>query len=153
MYTLCEALGAKPKFLSEGDTYLEMLNGSLDGAENNIPTYENYKHYEVGDYYILDEHTRIPDLLVASSEVMKSLSKQQQQIILEAAKEAGEYEYTLWQERETVAMQRLQNKGVNFVRLSENTKVELKAACESLYNLFGSAYSETLEQIESLAIK
>ena len=148
MYAMCEDLGAKPESLSEGDIYIAILNGSLDGAENNIPTYETYKQYEVCPYYILDEHTRMPELLVASQHIMKKLSKADQAIILEAAKEAGAYERTLWNEREQEAIARLKDQGVQFVALSEEIKSGLKEASKGLYEAFGSKYENIIRQIE-----
>lgn len=148
MYAMCEDLGAKPESLSEGDIYIAVLNGSLDGAENNIPTYETYRQYEVCPYYILDEHTRMPELLVASDRIMKKLSKEDQKIILEAAHEAGLYERTLWNEREQKAIIRLKNKGVQFVELPEEMKMSLKEASESLYDAFGSTYESIISQIK-----
>lgn len=151
MYAMCEALGAKPQSLSENEIYLAVLNGSLDGAENNIPTYENYAQYEVCNYYILDEHIRMPELLVASNEVINKLSKEDQEIILEAAKVAGDYERILWNEREQAAITRLKDKGVQFITLQENVKADLKQACKSIHKEFGSKYEEIIGQIESMA--
>lgn len=151
MYALCEVLGAKPQFLAESVIYLSLLEGSLDGAENNILTYETYKQYEVSRYYILDEHTRIPDMLVASKAIMEKFSKEDQEIILEAAREAGAYERILWNEREQESISRLKEKGVQFVTLSEEVKASLRKACESLYDEFGSKYQTIIDQIEEMA--
>lgn len=150
MYAMCEDLGAKPESLSEGDIYIAALNGSLDGAENNIPTYETYKQYEVCPYYILDEHTRMPELLVASNRIMNKLSKEDQNAILEAAHEAGIYERKLWHEREQEAIARLKSQGVQFIRLPEAMKASLKERSESLYDAFGDKYMDTIKQIENL---
>lgn len=150
MYAMCEALGAKPQFLPESEMYHSMLDVSLDGAENNIPTYENYEQYKVYNYYILDEHTRIPEVLAVSNEVMKKLSEKDQQIIREAAKEAGAYERILWSQREEESIKRLKEKGVKFVTISDETEANLKKACESLYDEFGRNYQDIIQQIESM---
>lgn len=151
MYAMCEALGAIPQSLPESELYRAVLDGSLDGAENNIPTYETYSQYEVCNYYILDEHTRIPDMLVASSVVMEKLSESEQEIIMEAANEAGIYERALWNEREQEAISRLKEKGVQFISLSDEMKASLKKACESLYEEFGRQYELIIDQIEGMS--
>lgn len=151
MYAMCEALGVRPQFLPESEIYLSVLDGSLDGAENNIPTYETYKQYEVCNYYILDEHTRIPDMLVVSDVIMEQLSEEDQRVIQEAAEKAGMYERSLWNEREQEAIVRLKEKGVQFITLSDETKAELKKACDSLYDEFGRQYETIINQIEAMA--
>lgn len=151
MYAMCEALGAKPQSIPESEIYLSILQGSLDGAENNIPTYETYKQYELCNYYILDEHTRIPDMLIASQDIMRKLSKQDQKAVIEAAKEAGAYERVLWNEREQESIVRLKEKGVQFINLPDEVKANLKKACESLYREFGSQYQDIITQIQEMA--
>lgn len=151
MYAMCEALGVWPQSLPESEIYLAILEGSLDGAENNIPTYETYKQYEVCNYYILDEHTRIPDMLMVSDVIMEQLSKENQRLIREAAKEAGMYERMLWDEREQEATVRLKEKGIQFITLSGETKAQLKKACDSLYDEFGYQYEAIIKQIEAMA--
>jgi TRAP-type C4-dicarboxylate transport system substrate-binding protein len=48
----------------------EVLNaiqtGVVDGAENNWPTYQNNGDYNAAKFYILDQHTRVPEILLAS---------------------------------------------------------------------------------------
>ena len=150
MYAMCEALGAKPQFLPESQIYHSMLDVSLDGAENNIPTYENYEQYKVYNYYILDEHTRIPEVLAVSNEIMRKLSREDQQIIREAAKEAGAYERILWSQREEESISRLKENGVQFVTVSDEAKASLKEACEGLYDEFGRNYQDIIKQIEKM---
>lgn len=150
MYAMCEALGAKPQFVPESEIYYSRWNVSLDGAENNIPTYENYKQYEVYNHYILDEHTRIPEVLAVSKDIMKKLSKEDQQIIREAAKEAGAYERVLWHQREQESIERLKEKGVQFISVSDEIKVSLKESCKSLYAEFGGQYQGIIREIEAM---
>ena len=153
MYVLCEALGAVPQTILEREIYFSVLEGSIDGAENNILTYETYKQYEVCPYYILDEHTRMPDLLVGSKSILRKMNIEDQEIIREAAKEAGQYQRILWQEREQEAIYRLEEKGVTFITLPEADRENLKRISESLYKTFGSKYETIIREIKSIGIR
>lgn len=150
MFALGEALGSQPKAVPENEIYNAMRSKSLDGAENNIPTYESYRQYEVCPYYIMDEHTRIPEILVGSEIALADLLEEDRIIIRECAKEAQDYQRSLWEMRETESMNRLKEKGVQFITLTSEQKEEFKAACESLKEEFGAEYQEILQKIEAL---
>src|SRR5215510_11555387 len=47
---------------------------SIDGAENNWPSYVTTGHYKLAPYYTLTEHTMGPELLVMSPRAWESLS-------------------------------------------------------------------------------
>lgn len=59
-------LGAVPKQMAYGEVYSGLQTGEIDGAENNWPSYESTRHYEVARYYTIDEHTRVPELQLAA---------------------------------------------------------------------------------------
>ena len=42
-----EALGATPVPAAYGEVYSGLQTGKIDGAENNWPSYESTRHYEV----------------------------------------------------------------------------------------------------------
>ena len=140
MFAMGEALGAKPQMIPESEINDAIVSKSIDGAENNIPTYESFKQYEVCPYYIMDEHIRIPDLLVGSQIALMGLSHEEMEIIKECAKEAQEYEKILWYQREQESIQNLKEKGVVFIELSKAEKQSFVTACESLYKEFGGEY-------------
>src|SRR5690606_14301846 len=49
-----------------GELYTALQQGMVDGAENNLPSFESSRHYEVAKHFSLNEHTRIPDILLFS---------------------------------------------------------------------------------------
>ena len=73
MQSIIGALGAVPVPLAYDDVYSALAKGEIDGAENNWPSYAFTGHYEVAKYMLLDGHTRIPELLLASEEAMEQL--------------------------------------------------------------------------------
>ena len=45
-------------------------NGNIDAAENNWPTYQSTGDYTVAKYFVLDQHTRVPEMVIASKKVL-----------------------------------------------------------------------------------
>ena len=40
------------------EVYSALETGRIDAAENNWPSYESMRHFEVAPYYTVDEHTK-----------------------------------------------------------------------------------------------
>ncbi|MDO5294493.1 MAG: TRAP transporter substrate-binding protein [bacterium] len=150
MFAMCEELGATPKSMPESRINQGVIEKTIDGAENNISTYEAFGHYESCKYYLLDEHTRIPEMIVASDITMKKLSEEDQEIIKQCGVEAGEYERVLWNQAEQAAIHRLEEKGVIFITPSEEMKQEARVKNEDLYNEFAGKYKAIIDQIQEM---
>ena len=74
---MCEmiaALGAVPAQVVYSKVYAALHNAEIDGAENNWPSYEAMGHYEVAPYFLKDEHTRVPEVQLASPAVREKLA-------------------------------------------------------------------------------
>jgi tripartite ATP-independent transporter DctP family solute receptor len=91
-----EAMGGTGVPIAWGELYNALQTGVVDGAENNDPSILTMKFYEVSKYYTLDEHARIPDILLASKPVFDKLSPEQQQATKQAGKEAEAYMRGAW---------------------------------------------------------
>ena len=72
-----------------------LQTGVIDGAENNWPSYESTRHFEVAKNYMLDEHNRVPEPMIISKKTMDKLSADDQKVIRAAAIEAGKVERQL----------------------------------------------------------
>ncbi len=113
---MVSTMGGAPTPISWGELYTSLDQGVVDAAENNPPSLLSSRHYEICRYYSLDEHTRIPDMLVLSSRVWQSLSEEHQRILQEAVDESVEYQKQLWREGEEYAMKVVQEDGVEVFR-------------------------------------
>jgi tripartite ATP-independent transporter DctP family solute receptor len=98
--TLIESMGGNPTPLPYAEVYTALKTGVVDGAENNWPSYESSRHYEVAKNYSLTEHSMSPELLVFSKVVWDTLTADEQAIIRQAAKDSVPYMRQLWDERE-----------------------------------------------------
>jgi len=113
---LVSALGASPTPISWGELYTALQQGVVDGAENNPPSFYLSHHYEVCKYYILNEHTAVPDILLIGMPLWNRLSQQEQQWLQEAAAVATDYQRQLWQAAEAEALEAVQEAGVEIIR-------------------------------------
>lgn len=83
--TMMTALGANATPMEFGQVYEALKTGVIDGAENNWPSYESTRHFEVAKYYTLDQHSMSPEVLVMSKISWDKLSASDQALIKKAA--------------------------------------------------------------------
>src|SRR5690625_7634060 len=99
-------LGGTPTLFSYCELYTAFQVGIVDGAENNPPIFYSSRHYEVTDYYIINEHTAVPDILIISTTVWESLTSRQQQWLRQAVEESVAYQHELWTASELESIDR-----------------------------------------------
>jgi tripartite ATP-independent transporter DctP family solute receptor len=112
---MIKALGGAPTPIAWGELYTALQQGVVDGAENNPPSYYTNRHLEVCKYFSMDGHTRVPDILVISTKVWKSLSPHVQQWLQTAADESSLFQRKLWAEKTEEALKLSQEEGVEVV--------------------------------------
>jgi tripartite ATP-independent transporter DctP family solute receptor len=94
------ALGANATPMPYGEVYSGIQTGVIDGAENNYPSYDTAGHAEVAQFYSLDEHLMVPEVLVMSKIVWDGLTPEDQKLVREAAKESVAKQRELWAAKE-----------------------------------------------------
>lgn len=98
--SLVSALGANATPMNFGEVYSGLQTGVIDGAENNWPSYESTKHFEVSKFYSQTEHSLSPEVLVMSKKSFDKLSPADQAAVRAAAKESVAKMRELWDARE-----------------------------------------------------
>jgi len=134
MVGLVEALGAVATPLDYGAVYSALQTGVVDGAENNWPSYLTTSHFEVAKYFIVDEHTRVPEITVGSKKLFDKLPKEDVAIILKAMKDAQPYQFKLWVDFEKVAEKTVREKGSIITTISPQEKQKFVDAMKPLYD-------------------
>lgn len=147
MVDMVEALGATALPIPYADVYSALERGTVDGAENNWPSYEAMNHYEVAKYYTVDEHNRVPEMQICSKHTWNKLSEDDRQMILECAKESALYERKLWKEREADSKEIALKQGVEVVELSVAEKKRFQEAVMGVYEKYCADYMDVIEQI------
>ena len=74
-----------------GEVYTALKTGLVDAAENNYPSYESSRHFEVAKFYSITEHSMAPEMLLFSKRTWDGLSADDQKAIRQAAKESVPY--------------------------------------------------------------
>jgi tripartite ATP-independent transporter DctP family solute receptor len=90
------ALGANATPMPYGEVYSSIETGVIDGAENNFPSYDTAKHYEVAKNYSLDEHTILPEVFVMNKAAFDKLTPEDQALFKQAAKDSVAKQRELW---------------------------------------------------------
>ena len=109
---MIKALGADATPMSLGEVYQSLVQGVIDGAENNWPSYESGRHFEAAPYYSLTRHVMAPEILVMSLSRWRKLSPEDRETVRQAAKDSVPYMRTLWDKRVDDARTRLLAAGV-----------------------------------------
>lgn len=149
MMGMVSALGANPTPMAYGEVYSGLQTGVIDGAENNWPSYDSVSHYEVAKYYVLDEHTRVPEMQMVSKITWDKFSDEEKAIIRECAKESAKVERQLWAEKEKASEEKVRAAGCVITELEPGEKEKFQAAMQPLYTQFGAGYEDLIKQIQA----
>ncbi|AQQ70287.1 Extracytoplasmic solute receptor protein YiaO [Limihaloglobus sulfuriphilus] len=107
-----------------GELYSALDQGVVDAAENNPPSLYVSRHYEICKYYCLDEHARVPDILVISSRVWNSLSGEEQKWLEQAADESVAHQKKLWAEFEEFSLKEVAKNGVEIIEVEKQPFID-----------------------------
>jgi len=149
MMGMVSALGASATPMAYGEVYSGLQTGVIDGAENNWPSYDSVSHYEVAKYYVLDEHTRVPEMQMVSKITWDKISPEDQKIIKECAMESAKIERELWAAKEGASEAKVKAAGSVITELEPGEKEKFQAAMAPLYTQFGEGYEDLIKQIQA----
>src|SRR5712671_3813793 len=109
MVETMKSLGATGVPVAWAELYTALQTGVVDGAENNHPSVVAKKFYEVSKFYTLDEHMRIPDLLIMSMKLWNQLNDEQKKAVADAGQRMQAYMRGAWKISETKDLQALKS--------------------------------------------
>ena len=112
---MLQALGANATPMPYGEVYTALKTGLVDGAENNWPSYDTARHFEVAKHYTVNEHSMVPEILMFSKKIFDTLPADEQQIFKQAAKESVPYMRKLWDAKELESRKKVEAAGVQVV--------------------------------------
>ncbi len=148
MLDMVAALGAQGVAgIGSNEVYNAIKTGVVDGAENNYPTYQNMGDYEAAPYYILDHHTRVPEILLGSAEAKAKVGEADWAIIMECAADTQEYEIAEWAKKEVSSKEIVVAGGATIIELTSEAFAEFQAAMAPLHEKYGAAYADIIAQI------
>jgi len=116
-----------------GEVYTALKTGLVDGAENNWPSYDTARHFEVAKYYAVTEHSMAPEMLLMSKKVWDTLTPDEQKIFRDAAKESVPYMRKLWDQKELESRAAVEKGGAQVVEVD---KKSFQDAMKPVYDKF-----------------
>ena len=149
MQDFIRLIGGEPVITVFDDVYEALEPERVAGAETNWSSYESMGHYEVAPYYVLDGHTRIPELVLMSGATMEKVSEEDAAIIRECARIATDYERTIWQEREEESRTLVISSGTEVIEFSDGDIEKLREIVAPLYEQYCGEYMDLIERIRA----
>ncbi|GGE48086.1 TRAP transporter substrate-binding protein [Niveispirillum cyanobacteriorum] len=109
---MIKALGADATPMDAGEVYQALVQGVIDGAENNQPSYFTGRHFEAAPFYSLTRHVMAPEILVMSMARWEKLSPADRELVQETARLSVPFMRGLWDRRVMEATEKLLASGV-----------------------------------------
>lgn len=128
------AMGANPTPMPTAEVFTALKTGLIDAAENNIPSYDGFKHYEAVKVYSRTEHSMAPEMLVISKVVFEKMSKADQDLFRAAAKESVAFQRKKWDEQEAKSLESVTKGGAQIV--ADVDKASFQAVMTPVYDKF-----------------
>ena len=144
---MMNCLGGSATVMGYSDIYTGMQQGVIDGAENNVTALRD--HGDVTKYYCFDEHTRIPDMVIISSNIWNQFSDDQKSAVTECAKAATEEYKTAWKNFEDEVLDKAVNQ--NGVELVKDVDIAaFQAAVQPIYENLKTSNPTTYAVVEEI---
>jgi len=144
---MADSLGASAVSMASSQVFGAIQTGVLDGAENNPPSLISFNHYQVVKYYTLDEHARLPEVLIINLTIWNKLSQAQKTAVNKAADETVKFQMKAWDAYEIEALQKIKDAGVIVTPVPD--KSAWKAAVKSVFDAESGPYMDTVKAIEA----
>ena len=142
-------LGAVPETTAYSDVYSALETGQVDAAENNWPAYYSMEHYKVARYYMTDEHSRVPEVQLASGRTWDALPEEYRQILQACARASAQYERQRWAQEETAARKAAIAGGCFELPLPEEEMQNFRQLVQPLYRKYCADYLPLVEEIQA----
>jgi tripartite ATP-independent transporter DctP family solute receptor len=131
--SLLQAMGANATPMPYGEVYTALKTGLVDGAENNWPSYDTSRHFEVAKNYSVTEHSMAPEMLLMSKKIWDTLTPAEQQMWRDAAKASVPYMRKLWDEKEAQSRAVVEKGGAQVIEVD---KKSFQDAMKPVYDKF-----------------
>ncbi|WP_088105784.1 TRAP transporter substrate-binding protein [Halalkalibacter urbisdiaboli] len=119
------ALGANPTPMAFTELFAALQQRTVDGQENPYATIYLQKFHEVQDHVSNTHHIYSPFVFLMSKSFFDDLTEEQQQIVQEAAIEAGQYQRELNREANAQYLEDLQAEGMTYTEITPEAREEM----------------------------
>lgn len=144
-----KAMGVNADPMAWADALTALQQGTVDGQENPINVIYSYKLWESQKYATLDRHSYSTAIITMSANLFNSLDAETQQIFLDAAQEAAEFERAWVAEQEADQLQAMKDNGMEVV---EDPDLDsFKEAVQPVYEQY-SQYADYVSRIQEVIV-
>lgn len=142
-----QALGVNATPMAWADALTALQQGTVQGQENPINVIYSYKLWESQKYATLDRHSYSTAIITMSGALFDSLDADTQQIFLDSAQEAAEYERAWVAEQESDQLQAMKDNGMEVVE--DPDLASFKAAVQPVYDQY-TEYADYVARIQEV---
>lgn len=143
-----EAMGAQAVSVEFTELYTALQSKVCDAQENPFNVIIDNNYDQVQSHLSLTGHIIAQAFFAMNEQKFQALTEEQQQIILEAAAEAGELNNQLMVEQEDAGLDTLIERGMQVV---EPDKEAFKAALEELHATYDKEYNGLISALKEAA--
>lgn len=143
---MVKALGGSPTPYDWAELYTALQTRTVDGAENNPPSFYSNRHFEVCKHLTMDEHTRVPDILLISKRAWDGLPPRAQNWLQEAVDESVTFQRELWKQRTAEVLAAVADEGVTVHYPDKSLFAERVTDMHASYD--GTPVGELLKEIK-----
>lgn len=111
---MTQLMGGNGTAMAQSEVYTALQQGVIDAAENSELVYNDFKHYEVAPYYVYTKHIVHPDVVIASTEFLDSMTPEDKEIFDQLVLESTKTEFDTFRDKIEEAKQIITEKGTKF---------------------------------------
>ena len=139
-----KALGANPTPMTFSEVYIGLQQHTIDAQENPYEVIVSNRLYEQQDYVVETNH--LPHLisLIVNDDFFQNLSKEDQDILTQAAETATAYAREQSDDRIADRIATIEASGTQILTLSDETRDAMRDAAASVYTSIESSINEDI---------
>lgn len=111
---MTKLMGGQGAAMAQSEVYTALQQGVIDAAENSELVFNDFKHYEVAPYYVYTKHIVHPDVVLASTEFLDSMTPEDRAIFDQLVLESTQTEFATFRNKIEEAKAVITEKGTQF---------------------------------------
>lgn len=137
-------LDASPTPMTFSEVYIGLQQGTIDAQENPYEVIVSNRLYEQQDYVVETNH--LPHLisLIVSDEFFRELSREEQEIITQAAETAKQAARKASDDRIAAKIEEIEASGTKIIKLDESVTREMREASRPVYDAIEESVSREI---------
>jgi TRAP-type transport system periplasmic protein len=141
------ALGTNPVPMAFPELYGALESKAMDAQENPFSVVLTSKFYEVQKFLSVTNHVYTANPVVISKRTWDRMSPQEQKIIQDSAREAGEYQRKLSREASANARKELEAKGMQINDVPAATLARMRELTQPVAEKFAASYDPAIVKV------